>query len=255
MNVLGKGKQLLFLLFITMGKHLTKDDFIKKSRIKHGDKYDYSLVEYKKNSIKVKIICPEHGEFEQTPADHMAGKGCRACGIIKNTKSRTMSQEEFIRIANEVHKGKYDYSRVNYVNIDTYSSHLEGFNMMAENVNYLSEEFSVLNGNFNDTQNILQGKQDKLESGANIKTINGLSLLGSGDIVINGGESTEHVNLTLKEYNNLSDAEKMNGKVYFITDISYCLYSDYDRLNDTVISLTNRVKVLENSIKSPENNL
>lgn len=102
-----------------MGKRLTKDDFIRKSRIKHGDKYDYSLVEYKKNSIKVKIICPEHGEFEQTPADHMAGKGCRACGIIKNTKGRTMSQEEFIRIANEVHKGKYDYSRVNYVNIDT----------------------------------------------------------------------------------------------------------------------------------------
>ena len=101
----------------------------------------------------------------------------------------------------------------------------------------------------------LKFKQDTLVSGTNIKTINGLSLLGSGNIVINGGESTEHVNLTLTEYNNLSDAEKQNGKVYFITDISYCLQSDYDRLHDTVISLTNRVKVLENSIKSNENNL
>ena len=140
---------------------------------------------------------------------------------------------------------------LNYVDIDNYSSHLEGFNMMAENVNFLAEGFSELNGNFNETQNILQGKQDILVSGTNIKTINGLSVLGEGNIVINGGESTEHVNLTLTEYNNLSDAEKQNGKVYFITDIAYCLQSDYDRLHDTVISLTNRVKVLENSITSP----
>ena len=140
---------------------------------------------------------------------------------------------------------------LNYVDIDNYSSHLEGFNMMAENVNFLAEGFSELNGNFNETQNILQGKQDILVSGTNIKTINGLSLLGEGNIDINGGESTEHVNLTLTEYNNLSDAEKQNGKVYFITDIAYCLQSDYDRLHDTVISLTNRVKVLENSITSP----
>lgn len=102
-----------------MPRKLTTEEFIQRSIDKHGDKYDYSLTEYKKNSVKVKIICPEHGVFEQTPADHMVGKGCRQCGIIKNTLGRTMSQEEFIRIANEVHKGKYDYSRVNYKNIDT----------------------------------------------------------------------------------------------------------------------------------------
>ena len=105
------------------------------------------------------------------------------------------------------------------------------------------------------TDYLRQAKQDKLVSGTNIKTINGQSLLGNGDIVINGGESTggestEHVNLTLKEYNNLSDEEKMNGKVYFIIDISYCLYSDYQNLQATVNALKNRVKVLENSIKS-----
>ena len=74
-----------------------------------------------------------------------------------------------------------------------------------------------------DAENSLRFKQDTLVSGTNIKTINGLSILGEGNIVINGGESTEHVNLTLTEYNNLSDAEKQNGKVYFITDIAYCL--------------------------------
>lgn len=100
-----------------MSNKLTKEDFVKRAIAKHGNKYDYSLVEYQKNSVKVKIICPEHGVFEQTPADHMAGKGCRKCGIIKNTRNRTMSQEKFIRIANEVHNGKYDYSRVVHKNM------------------------------------------------------------------------------------------------------------------------------------------
>ena len=141
---------------------------------------------------------------------------------------------------------------LNYVDINEYNSHLTGFNETADDVDLLKEDFLVLAENVNSVDYNLKFKQDKLVSGTNIKTINGLSVLGEGNIVINGGESTEHVNLTLTEYNNLSDAEKQNGKVYFITDIAYCLQSDYDRLHDTVISLTNRVKVLENSIKSTE---
>ena len=140
---------------------------------------------------------------------------------------------------------------LNYVDINEYNSHLTGFNQTADDVDLLKEDFLVLTDNVNRVDYNFQFKQDKLVSGTNIKTINGLSVLGEGNIVINGGESTEHVNLTLTEYNNLSDAEKQNGKVYFITDIAYCLQSDYDRLHDTVISLTNRVKVLENSITSP----
>ena len=143
---------------------------------------------------------------------------------------------------------------LNYVDINEYNSHLTGFNQTADDVDQLIEDFWVLDDHVNSVEYNFQFKQDKLVSGTNIKTINGLSVLGEGNIVINGGESTEHVNLTLTEYNNLSDAEKQNGKVYFITDIAYCLQSDYDRLHDTVISLTNRVKVLENSIKSTKNN-
>ena len=143
---------------------------------------------------------------------------------------------------------------LNYVDISVYNQHLEEFNQLSEDYyNIHIEEYNTLFSSVSDVENSLWRKQDTLVSGTNIKTINGLSVLGEGDIVINGGESTEHVNLTLTEYNNLSDAEKQNGKVYFITDIAYCLQSDYDRLHDTVISLTNRVKVLENSIKSTEN--
>ena len=151
---------------------------------------------------------------------------------------------------------------LNYVDISVYNEHLEVFNLLNEDVDYVYgevEQLSMKMDGLRDettatTDYLGQAKQDKLVSGTNIKTINGEDILGSGNIVINGGESTEHVNLTLTEYNNLSDAEKQNGKVYFITDIAYCLQSDYERLHDTVISLTNRVKVLENSIKSTQNN-
>lgn len=57
-------------------KRLTKQDFIERARSVHGNKYDYSKVEYINNSTKVVIICPVHGEFLQTPNKHMQGRGC-----------------------------------------------------------------------------------------------------------------------------------------------------------------------------------
>jgi very-short-patch-repair endonuclease len=55
------------------------DAFILKSRIIHGAKYNYDLVSYFNNLTKVKIVCPKHGEFLQTPHSHLQGKGCRRC--------------------------------------------------------------------------------------------------------------------------------------------------------------------------------
>ena len=52
---------------------------INKSNKKHGNKYDYSKVEYLSNKKKVCIICPSHGEFMQTPNDHIGGHNCRKC--------------------------------------------------------------------------------------------------------------------------------------------------------------------------------
>lgn len=60
------------------------EEFIEKARKAHGDKYDYSLVSYVKNSIKVSIICKEHGIFSQTPQCHIKGSGCPKCA--KHTK-------------------------------------------------------------------------------------------------------------------------------------------------------------------------
>ena len=56
-------------------------NFIEKSKKIHGDRYDYSLVEYVNNSTKVKIICHTHGVFEQIPAKHTRGSNCPSCVI------------------------------------------------------------------------------------------------------------------------------------------------------------------------------
>lgn len=64
-------------------KRSSVDDFVNNSKLVHGDYYDYSLVEYKKSNKKVKIICPKHGLFEQTPNGHLSGRGCQKCNMSK----------------------------------------------------------------------------------------------------------------------------------------------------------------------------
>jgi len=89
--------------------------FIKKAKEIHGDKYDYSKVEYKTIFTKVCIICPKHGEFWQTPASHIWSKnGCDKCsGTYKSTT------EDFINKSKKIHGNRYDYSKVEYVNNKT----------------------------------------------------------------------------------------------------------------------------------------
>lgn len=92
---------------------LTTEKFIQKAREVHGDKYDYSKVEYKNSREKVCIVCPEHGEFYQKSAGHLTGYGCPKCG---NTR---LTVEEFIKKSKKVHDDKYDYSKVEYKNSST----------------------------------------------------------------------------------------------------------------------------------------
>ena len=59
---------------------MTTQQFIEKAKKIHGDKYDYSKVEYINSRTKVCIICPIHGEFWQTPDKHLNRKqGCNEC--------------------------------------------------------------------------------------------------------------------------------------------------------------------------------
>lgn len=62
-----------------MSKTRTKAEFVEAAVKVHGDKYDYSKVEYSGHLNKVTITCCKHGDFEQRPKDHNKGQGCRAC--------------------------------------------------------------------------------------------------------------------------------------------------------------------------------
>ena len=95
------------------------EEFIKKAREAHGDKYNYSKVEYTNASTKVCIICPEHGEFWQTPNGHLGGAGCPKCANEKNGEKRRQTLENFITCARKIHGNKYNYAKVNYKNRDT----------------------------------------------------------------------------------------------------------------------------------------
>jgi len=91
-----------------------KNNFIEKSKKVHDNFYDYSLVEYKNNTTKVKIICPEHGIFEQSPKHHANGSKCPSCRGLKKLNNKT-----FIDKSREVHGNFYDYSLVEYKNNKT----------------------------------------------------------------------------------------------------------------------------------------
>lgn len=94
-------------------RKITKEQFIEKARKVHGDDYIYTDVEYKNNSTKVKIICPIHGEFWQTPDKHInRGHGCPKCcktGI-------RLTKDDFIEKARKIHGDDYIYENVEYIN-------------------------------------------------------------------------------------------------------------------------------------------
>lgn len=62
-----------------MPKKITSKEFIEKSRLIHGDRYDYSLVNYKNTYERINIVCKVHGMFSQVPKDHLSGAGCSIC--------------------------------------------------------------------------------------------------------------------------------------------------------------------------------
>ena len=140
-----------------MPKKINTNEFIEKSKKRHGDKYDYSLSEYSGSLHKIKITCKKHGEFEQSAGMHILGKGCPTC-----SKTKKITQIEFLSLAKEIHGNKYDYTLCEYKNAKTKvkiicpkhgifeqaaSSHTgqkTGCPFCSKKHNYSNEEFSKL---------------------------------------------------------------------------------------------------------------
>ena len=65
-------------------RRFTKEKFIERSRQKWGDKYSYGKTDYVDNKTKVCITCKKHGDFWQSPANHMTWEGCPVCARLQN---------------------------------------------------------------------------------------------------------------------------------------------------------------------------
>lgn len=88
------------------------EDVLKTFRMIHGDKYSYDESTYVDAKTKMRILCPKHGEFWQTPNKHASKRGCPSCWKEKIGTLSKIGRDEFIRRASKLHNGKYDYSKV-----------------------------------------------------------------------------------------------------------------------------------------------
>lgn len=90
------------------------EDFVAKATAIHGHKYKYNPLEYTSSTVKMVIMCPEHGKFTQLPFAHVHGQGCPKCGLLTNANARRKTVEEYVAQARLVHGAEYDYSLVVY---------------------------------------------------------------------------------------------------------------------------------------------
>lgn len=97
-------------------KKLSIEQFIERANLVHSGKYYYTSSVYVNTRTKIKIICPDHGVFEQNAHDHLNGHGCYFCGNTKIQKINSFTLDQFINKAELVHSGRYNYSSVVYNN-------------------------------------------------------------------------------------------------------------------------------------------
>ena len=109
-HVYGKGCKWCGLKRTIESRRVYKEDFVARSNIRHGLKYNYDLVSYNTITDKVTIICPVHGEFKQIAYSHMGGMGCSKCS------GHYLNKEYFIERARCIHSDKYIYTHVAFLN-------------------------------------------------------------------------------------------------------------------------------------------
>lgn len=100
-----------------LSKRLGTDAFIRKSKQKFGEKFDYSKTSYVKKGVLLTITCPIHGDINLTPEWHTWSKhGCRKCDV---EIPREIKKNKAIERATSLNSGKYDYSKVVFTKLDS----------------------------------------------------------------------------------------------------------------------------------------
>jgi len=198
-------------------KKSNSDEFIIKSKEIHGNKFDYSLVEYKNMHTKVKIICKIHGIIEQLTMNHLK-KGCDLC-----RKSKKSNTTEFISKAKNTHLGKYDYSLVEYINSD------KKVKIICNNHNYIFEQ--TPNNHLNKKHGCpLCGNMNRRLSRIQEITINKFN--GNQIIPSFNSFACELFN-KISEEKHINIQHAMNGGEFYIKELGYWI-DGYDKLNNTV---------------------
>lgn len=98
---------------------MTTDEFIIKAKLVHGDRYDYSLVDYVNAKTNIIIMCSIHGKFKQNPRVHLRGSGCQQCGknkSLKAARSIKINWNDYVKKANDKHNNKYQYLEEGFEN-------------------------------------------------------------------------------------------------------------------------------------------
>ena len=96
---------------IIMKQRRTLQEFIDTANLLYDGKFDYSKSIYKNNYTKLVVTCPIHGDFEQTPLQHLRGNGCIQCSA---RKAKDLRIERFLETANNLHNNKYTYDTSTY---------------------------------------------------------------------------------------------------------------------------------------------
>ena len=166
----------------TKNKRFTTEEFIEASKQVHGKKYDYSKVEYVNNHTKVCIICPEHGEFWQTPVNHLKGCGCVECG------NKSMMEEEIMKFLDEngiLYTKQKKFKKIKYKKVLPFDFYLPKYNILIEcqGIQHFEE-----NEFFKDDERILKD-----------------------EIKYNGAKEN---NLTLFYYTNIKNYQKYFNNIY-----------------------------------------
>ena len=99
---------------VSIALRKSTEEFIRKSKAIHGNRYKYINTVYRTARHKVTIECRIHGNFLQSPFDHLAGKGCKECRTVKIADARRNDTEYFIEKATAIHNGKYTYENSRY---------------------------------------------------------------------------------------------------------------------------------------------
>ncbi|WP_443088406.1 DUF723 domain-containing protein [Vibrio sp. McD22-P3] len=93
----------------------TKEFFLQQANKKFNRRYDYQYVDYYNNRTPVTIVCPVHGQFEQTPSGHLRSKtGCARCSFSRCSDESRHTKEYFLAHAEQKFGDRFGYQDVDY---------------------------------------------------------------------------------------------------------------------------------------------